>query len=158
MLSTSNRLEDLTMEEDVGGNVCGVYVFQPAAQARHNFPHACQEHMAVDRVVGIPLVIGKANPVKVVAVMVLPLAVKVRHNFSPGSDTNCQLVRQQVFTEGRKLGAKEHLPDQPAERFAGTERPHVSPTSFGNFVKRCALGPAKVRLVPRHRPRDSPRQ
>lgn len=133
------------MEENVGGNVCGVYVFQPVAQARHNFPHTCPEHMAVDRVVGIPLVIRKANPVQVVAVMVLPLAVEVRHNFGPRSDTNCQLVRQQMFTEGRKLGAKEHLPDQPAESFASTERPDVSPTSFGNFVKRCALGPAKVR-------------
>ena len=74
LLSTSKTLNNLIMEEDVGGNVCGVCVFQPAAQARHNFPHTCQEHMVVDRVVGIPLVIGKANPVQVIAVMVLPLA------------------------------------------------------------------------------------
>ena len=85
------------------------------------------------------------------------IGVEVRHNSSPGSDTKCQLVAA-ADVHGGPEARSEGAPSRPAggklrQHRAAGRQPH-------QFWKLCAArqGKAGEQLVPRHLPRDSPRQ
>ena len=75
LLPSCNGLDDLVVEEHLGGHVRGVDVFQPATQTRNDLTHASQKTVAVDRIVGISLVVGQADAVSVLAVALRPLSM-----------------------------------------------------------------------------------
>ena len=83
LLAARNRSNNNVMVEDLGVNVSGVDVLQTSAEARSDLPHTCEKQVPINHIVSIPLIVGKANTVRIKVAMVPPLAVQVRHHFRP---------------------------------------------------------------------------
>jgi len=148
LLPSCNGLDDLVVEEHLGGHVRGVDVFQPATQTRNDLTHASQKTVAVNRIVGIPLVIGQADAVSVMAVALHPLSVQMNHGLSPRADPDCELMGQEVGPQRRQFGAQEHFPDKASERLPSTQRPHIGSASLGDLLQGSATTTSNIRAEP----------
>ncbi len=145
LLASRLRGDDTTSVEDMRRHIRGVDVFEPPAHSRRYFPHARQENMAVDLIVGVALVEVAPHFTAVIRVVFTPLPHHIRHGVYSCTHADCELMREQVVAQRLDFRRRQHRAHYSAHCLSRVGRASIVRVVFGRLPQSRALGVPKVR-------------